>query len=888
MHAFERSQDKGDLKLTQEEAEKFKTAFEDPEFCKLMSEYVADLQNPEYRAETEAYIGQLESEDKVPQGKELIRPQKGFVAKSRKKDLKDKEETKVFINIVQSDKITKPTKTDTAKGQNWSLPYSLGPPHMEKDNKGDAVVAFDCCFHPDALNMGSRYKAFRDLLVSTAIQGIEEACKRQNQSTTVNKEFHILKGVTYKSGEVPTMMIDLTSKENKWNADMMTQQQDEASKKAPPTPTPTPAKKIEAETEKSAMDMVAAVEDESEAPTPTKSKTKSKPAVKKGFLNNSKNAGKLYPEGSSEGNRGVVPTKPLVEELPEGYVSKSASSGNGTSKQTKSKENSKTSLDAAPLLTAREVKRKTPVASSSAAASSSSSHVSDEKVPKFTLVERGILGLGDFDGGNTSHKRKPSSNRPEELVYKIEIPKVTKASKVELDVGEKELKLTYLDVYNMCIQLPYRVNDKRGGAKFDKAKKLLTITLPVQPFQFDENFDEDEDDTETSDVGMVSEVENENEPVTDSASSSSAGAKAVKSDVNAHGRWLSSENKNGGEDQSKESTADEIVPRVEELSADDSGDGQPKETLAQEIARKAKEALAEAEKLKKETSARGAGKTIKDASAVKVSKSEKKDSVVAATDDNNTADYIPSGTYVGSKKGYVFKKGENGMGYYRDHGGRKALQQQKESKATPSSVDALDNIDINKSAISVNTDKENTRHDNMKAESDNIDWQDFPFQFRQTKAGVAMIIDVKNIIEESVDVHFNERSFDVSFTACVSCSGRDESKTIDYGRSFDCVKELNVKACKFDVATHNMVVVLEKKVEEFWVSAANGADKGKGEIIASREFSGQIRGSGGNQDKDGDSSSGSGRRDTNTSVVVNATALLQEMKFGAAGLMDLD
>lgn len=96
---------------------------------------MADLQNPEYRAETEAYIGQLENEDKVPQGKELIRPEKGFVAKSRKRDHKDKEgeDSKVFINIVHSEKITKPTKTDTDKGQNWSLPYSLGPPHMEKD-----------------------------------------------------------------------------------------------------------------------------------------------------------------------------------------------------------------------------------------------------------------------------------------------------------------------------------------------------------------------------------------------------------------------------------------------------------------------------------------------------------------------------------------------------------------------------------------------------------------------------------------------------------------------------------------------------------------------------------------------------------------------------------
>jgi hypothetical protein len=45
-----------------------------------------------------------------------------------------------------------------------------------------------CCF------VFYRYKAFRDLLVSTAIQGIEEAFKLQSQETKVSKDFHILKG----------------------------------------------------------------------------------------------------------------------------------------------------------------------------------------------------------------------------------------------------------------------------------------------------------------------------------------------------------------------------------------------------------------------------------------------------------------------------------------------------------------------------------------------------------------------------------------------------------------------------------------------------------------------------------------------------------------------
>jgi dynein assembly factor 2 len=56
-----------------EESERFKKAFEDPQFRTLFSEYMDELQNPDHRQETEAYISQLEGENKVPQGKQLIR-----------------------------------------------------------------------------------------------------------------------------------------------------------------------------------------------------------------------------------------------------------------------------------------------------------------------------------------------------------------------------------------------------------------------------------------------------------------------------------------------------------------------------------------------------------------------------------------------------------------------------------------------------------------------------------------------------------------------------------------------------------------------------------------------------------------------------------------------
>lgn len=69
------------------------------------------------------------------------------------------------------------------KGDAWSLPYSLGPPHMEKDKSGANAVAFDCCFHPDILSLSNNSR-FRDIVVQTAIDGIVEYYKRAGQKVS--------------------------------------------------------------------------------------------------------------------------------------------------------------------------------------------------------------------------------------------------------------------------------------------------------------------------------------------------------------------------------------------------------------------------------------------------------------------------------------------------------------------------------------------------------------------------------------------------------------------------------------------------------------------------------------------------------------------------------
>ena len=117
------------------------------------------------------------------------RPEPAFVAKSFKiinKDASGKE--KVFMNIVKSDKISVPSKTTTPKGTCWSVPYSLGPPHMEKDKNGSNAPCFDCCFHPDAIALGMQHKEFKDLLVNTAMEGVEKLYQQQGQDVSLTTQ----------------------------------------------------------------------------------------------------------------------------------------------------------------------------------------------------------------------------------------------------------------------------------------------------------------------------------------------------------------------------------------------------------------------------------------------------------------------------------------------------------------------------------------------------------------------------------------------------------------------------------------------------------------------------------------------------------------------------
>jgi len=684
--------------FTLDEVNKFQKAFDDPEFRKLFASYMEEIQDPSYREETEQYISQLEGEDKVPAGKELIRPTSGFVAKTKKVDKDGKDTDKVFINIVYSDKINKPVSSNSKEGTHWSLPYSLGPPHMEKDHTGDATYpAFDCCYHPSVIDISNANSKFKNLLVQTAIDGIEEAYRKQKQDVKLNKDFRILKGIGYKSGKIPTLLVDKASKE-KWNdtgisstskdIDNNTAKKDEVKKdevasKAPSkvAPAPAPATTTQAP--------VAAP-----APAAKSKDVISQPAIKKGFLN-------------SSSKPSSPPKNSLVREV---------------------------SPDEVDQIKSKTIVNKVPKESETDA---------NPKHPIYTVKERGSLGLGDFENS----KNKVFSNRPSELIYTFHVSAIKSAAGLNLDVAEKEIKLTYEDIYDLTLVLPYPVFDKKGAAKFDKSAKTLTVTLPVKPHVASNYTTSPSSEPEVKESEKVDAADNtisNTKEEKNNDNNNNDKANAVK-----HNRWVNKDNLLEEEEKNRQLKG--MIKKLEQ------------------------EAL-----LNPPTPP-----------AVPVTSKTNEISEEILSSDDTSEPFIASAKFDGFKAGYKFQKGELGIGYYIDSK-QKKVNKLKSTTATSST------------SSSTKVNDENIRNDN------NANIETIPFDVKQTKTTVSLLVQVANILISSVKISFENKSFTVSFDSI------DNGKTTKYGTKFDLCGSIDPSKCSYDVANKNMVVILMKADEKYW------------------------------------------------------------------------
>ncbi|GFH60281.1 hypothetical protein CTEN210_16757 [Chaetoceros tenuissimus] len=197
-----------DAPLTHEEVNRICEAMDndkDGQFQKLLSDYVKEISDPKAKEENELYLKQLEEQNEVPEGKELLRPTIGYALKFNFIRASSAS-LPLFCNIVQSEKVSRPSFTKVEKGKQWSLPYILSPLRMEYGSNNSSVPTFDCCFHPETLTLGEKDLCFKDLIVNTAKDCISKQYESMKSPISFLPEYTVLKS-NYKSGIPGTMLI---------------------------------------------------------------------------------------------------------------------------------------------------------------------------------------------------------------------------------------------------------------------------------------------------------------------------------------------------------------------------------------------------------------------------------------------------------------------------------------------------------------------------------------------------------------------------------------------------------------------------------------------------------------------------------------------------------
>ncbi|XP_041513856.1 protein kintoun [Microtus oregoni] len=340
-----------DLDLSGEEVQRLTSAFQDPEFRRMFSEYASEITDPENRRRYEEEITALERERGVEV--RFVHPEPGHVLRTSLDG-----EHRCFVNVCSNSLVGKPSSRPgtgsggTAAGSHWSLPYSLAPGRKYAGRSGSRYTVYDVVFHPDALALARSHERFREMLNATALEAVE-------QQFGVRLDRRNAKTLKIKYKGVPEAAVLRT-----------------------PLPGGVPA------------------QPEGEPP---------------GLLPDLQYPYR-YPAAAESTARTLAPPAPQAEQRPE------------------------------------------------------------PTEPRCTVVQRHHVDLQDY---RCSRDAAPSPV-PHELVVTIELPLLRSAEKAELEVKGKLLCLDSRSPdYRLRLSLPYPVDDGRGKAQYNKARRQLVVTLPV-------------------------------------------------------------------------------------------------------------------------------------------------------------------------------------------------------------------------------------------------------------------------------------------------------------------------------------------------------------------------------------------------------------------------
>ncbi|XP_014203044.3 protein kintoun isoform X1 [Pan paniscus] len=163
-----------DLDLSGEEVQRLTSAFQDPEFRRMFSQYAEELTDPENRRRYEAEITALERERGVEV--RFVHPEPGHVLRTSLDGAR-----RCFVNVCSNALVGAPSSRPgsggdrgAAPGSHWSLPYSLAPGREYAGRSSSRYMVYDVVFHPDALALARRHEGFRQMLDATALEAVEK------------------------------------------------------------------------------------------------------------------------------------------------------------------------------------------------------------------------------------------------------------------------------------------------------------------------------------------------------------------------------------------------------------------------------------------------------------------------------------------------------------------------------------------------------------------------------------------------------------------------------------------------------------------------------------------------------------------------------------------
>ena len=247
---------------------------------------------------------------------------------------------------------------------------------------------------------------------------------------------------------------------------------------------------------------------------------------------------------------------------------------------------------------------------------------SGEVVPVFKLVHRGDMDMAEYWQG----QEPASAGRtiPKELELQVKLEKLNSAKLVDLEVTTSHIKLLCKGKYRLEVQLPFRVLEEEGSAKFDKASRTLVVTVPVVPPKRREAvpFQEPEPEPEPE-----PELEPEPEPEPETQDSDQKRRTLPEKKGMAH-----SEAQRAWDTLHQSRDENKIPPDTAEPEEPGRCEG------------------------------RGGGGVTSDGGTVAAPEASGGFSV----SENLEGDFAASQTFAGLRRGYVFTRGSRGQGYYRD------------------------------------------------------------------------------------------------------------------------------------------------------------------------------------------------------------------------------